>query len=87
MLASDFRPIRPIEFHWYSAEVSPRVLIDGIHSKTVTRRLMRIQEGGLLGSQAVASDYERRSVNVLAMSQVRESSQLRDVLSLNAGYI
>ncbi|KAG6880282.1 hypothetical protein C0992_000059 [Termitomyces sp. T32_za158] len=27
------------------------------------------EEGGLLGSQAVAQDYERRSVNVLAMSQ------------------
>ena len=29
------------------------------------------KEGGLLGSQAVAKDYEARSVNVLAMSQVR----------------
>ena len=28
------------------------------------------KEGGLLGSQAVAKDYEIRSVNVLAMSQV-----------------
>lgn len=28
------------------------------------------KEGGLLGSQAVAKDYEARSVNVLAMSQV-----------------
>lgn len=29
------------------------------------------QEVGLLGSQAVAKDYEARSLNVLAMSQVR----------------
>ena len=28
------------------------------------------KEGGLLGSQAVANDYEARSVNVLAMNQV-----------------
>jgi hypothetical protein len=33
-----------------------------------------IQEGGLLGSQAIAKDYEKRSVNVLAMSQVRDPS-------------
>jgi len=46
LIAADFRPLRTIEFHWYSAE-----------------------EGGLLGSQAVAKDYEARSVNVLAMSQ------------------
>ncbi|KAF9057756.1 peptidase [Panaeolus papilionaceus] len=46
LIASDFQPVRTLEFHWYSAE-----------------------EGGLLGSQAVARDYEARSVNVLAMSQ------------------
>ncbi|KAF8974389.1 peptidase [Flammula alnicola] len=46
LIAADFRPVRTVEFHWYSAE-----------------------EGGLLGSQAVAKDYEARSVNVLAMSQ------------------
>ncbi|EKM59666.1 uncharacterized protein PHACADRAFT_170253 [Phanerochaete carnosa HHB-10118-sp] len=46
LIASGFRPVRTIEFHWYSAE-----------------------EGGLLGSQAVAKDYESRSANVYAMSQ------------------
>jgi len=46
LIASDFRPVHPVEFHWYSAE-----------------------EGGLLGSQAVAKDYESRGVNVLAMNQ------------------
>ncbi|KAK2466341.1 hypothetical protein APHAL10511_001983 [Amanita phalloides] len=46
LIAADYRPLRPIEFHWYSAE-----------------------EGGLLGSQAVAKDYDRRSVEVIAMSQ------------------
>jgi len=46
LIATDFRPVRTVEFHWYSAE-----------------------EGGLLGSQAIAKDYEKRSVNVLAMSQ------------------
>jgi len=46
LIAADFRPVRPVEFHWYAAE-----------------------EGGLLGSAAVAQDYEKRSVNVHAMSQ------------------
>lgn len=46
LIAADFRPVRPVEFHWYSAE-----------------------EGGLLGSAAIASDYENRGVNVYAMSQ------------------
>jgi leucyl aminopeptidase len=46
LIASDFRPIQHVEFHWYSAE-----------------------EGGLLGSQAVAKDYEKREANVIAMSQ------------------
>ncbi|KAJ3551860.1 hypothetical protein NM688_g4466 [Phlebia brevispora] len=46
LLASNFRPVRPVEFHWYSAE-----------------------EGGLLGSQAVAQAYEQRAAQVYAMSQ------------------
>jgi len=46
LLASDFKPIRTVEFHWYSAE-----------------------EGGLLGSQAIAKKYEAEGAHVLAMSQ------------------
>ncbi|EAU84252.1 peptidase [Coprinopsis cinerea okayama7 len=46
LIAADFRPVRAVEFHWYSAE-----------------------EAGLLGSQAVAQEYERRGENVIAMSQ------------------
>lgn len=46
IIAADYRPLRTVEFHWYSAE-----------------------EGGLLGSQAVARDYAQRSIRVLAMSQ------------------
>jgi len=46
LLASDFRPARPVEFQWYSAE-----------------------EGGLLGSQQLATDYANRGVEVYAMSQ------------------
>jgi leucyl aminopeptidase len=46
LLASDFRPIRNVEFHWYSAE-----------------------EGGLLGSQAVARSYEVAKANIYAMAQ------------------
>ncbi|KIP12835.1 hypothetical protein PHLGIDRAFT_97545 [Phlebiopsis gigantea 11061_1 CR5-6] len=46
LISSNFRPVRPVEFHWYAAE-----------------------EGGLLGSQAVAQAYEARSANVYAMSQ------------------
>ncbi|TFL03554.1 peptidase [Pterulicium gracile] len=46
LLASDFRPERTVEFHWYSAE-----------------------EGGLLGSQAVARSYEAAGADVYAMAQ------------------
>jgi len=46
LLAANYRPVRNVEFQWYSAE-----------------------EGGLLGSQAIAKDYEARNVNVIAMSQ------------------
>jgi len=37
--------------------------------RTVEFHWYSAEEGGLLGSQAVAKDYEARSVNVLAMSQ------------------
>lgn len=54
-----------VEFHWYSAEVLH------CHSKLFDiLTTLPIQEGGLLGSQAVAKAYEERSANVLAMSQV-----------------
>ncbi|KAI0268885.1 peptidase [Gloeopeniophorella convolvens] len=46
LIASDFRPVEHVEFHWYAAE-----------------------EYGLLGSQAVAKDYEAKHVNVIAMNQ------------------
>ncbi|KXN86341.1 Leucine aminopeptidase 1 [Leucoagaricus sp. SymC.cos] len=46
LIAADFRPVRTLEFHWYSAE-----------------------EGGLLGSQAVARKYAAEGARVLAMSQ------------------
>jgi len=46
LIAADFRPVRAVEFHWYSAE-----------------------EGGLLGSQAIAKDYAARGLNVIAASQ------------------
>ncbi|KAI0770795.1 peptidase [Irpex lacteus] len=46
LIASNFRPERPVEFHWYAAE-----------------------EGGLLGSQAVAKAYEARDAHVYAESQ------------------
>ncbi|KAH7907010.1 hypothetical protein BJ138DRAFT_1070850 [Hygrophoropsis aurantiaca] len=46
LLAADFHPERPVEFHWYSGE-----------------------EGGLLGSQAIAKSYEAQGLEVYAMSQ------------------
>lgn len=52
-----FRPPRPVEFHWYSAE-----------------------EGGLLGSQAVAQTYEKRKVDVLAMIQVPFACLYRELV-------
>lgn len=47
LVNTGFRPQRPVEFHWYSAE-----------------------EAGLLGSQAIAQNYEKKGVDVLAMIQV-----------------
>jgi len=67
LITSDFRPVEHIEFHWYSAEVS------SLCSATVLNLNACPKEGGLLGSQAVAKDYEARGVNVIAMSQVCRS--------------
>ncbi|KAI1314603.1 Leucine aminopeptidase 1 [Mortierella claussenii] len=44
LINTGFRPVRPVEFHWYSAE-----------------------EVGLLGSQDVAEEYQKKGVEVLAM--------------------
>jgi len=46
LVENGFKPERPVEFHWYSAE-----------------------EAGLLGSQAIAKDYEANGVRVVAMLQ------------------
>jgi bacterial leucyl aminopeptidase len=64
LIAADFHPVRAVEFHWYSAEVCTLI------KYSLPYAIMFQKEGGLLGSQAVAKDYESRSVNVLAMSQV-----------------
>ncbi|KAJ3790541.1 peptidase [Lentinula aff. detonsa] len=64
LLAADYRPVRTIEFHWYSAE-----------------------EGGLLGSQAVAQDYAANSVNVIAMSQFDMTAWVKRGTREEAGII
>jgi leucyl aminopeptidase len=64
LLASDFHPVRPVEFHWYSAEVNH------FNVWCVLSLMFSFQEGGLLGSQAVAQHYEARGLKVYAMSQV-----------------
>jgi len=46
LVEGNFRPVRPVEFHWYSAE-----------------------EGGLLGSQAIALEYEKEGRDVIGMLQ------------------
>ncbi|CAG8576015.1 9254_t:CDS:2 [Funneliformis caledonium] len=46
LVAGQFRPVRPVEFHWYSAE-----------------------EAGLLGSQAIALEYEKEGKDVVGMIQ------------------
>ena len=46
-----------------------------------------MQEGGLLGSQAVANDYARRGINVYAMSQVRIQEIDEPTLSLKLIYL
>ncbi|KAJ3859308.1 peptidase [Lentinula novae-zelandiae] len=64
LLAADYRPVRTLEFHWYSAE-----------------------EGGLLGSQAVAQDYAANSVNVIAMSQFDMTAWVKRGTREEAGII
>jgi len=46
LVAGQFKPNRPVEFHWYSAE-----------------------EAGLLGSQAIALEYEKEGKDVIGMIQ------------------
>jgi len=46
LVEGKFRPQRPVEFHWYSAE-----------------------EAGLLGSQAIALEYEKEGKDVVGMLQ------------------
>lgn len=38
--------------------------------RTVEFQWYSAEEGGLLGSQAIAKDYETKGINVMAMSQV-----------------
>ena len=38
--------------------------------RTVEFQWYSAEEGGLLGSQAIAKDYEAKGINVMAMSQV-----------------
>src|SRR5436305_2650424 len=47
LVNGQFKPDRPVEFHWYSAE-----------------------EAGLLGSQAIALEYEKEGKDVVGMLQV-----------------
>lgn len=47
LLAAEYLPETPVEFHWYSAE-----------------------EGGLLGSQAIAQRYAEEGKQVKAMVQM-----------------
>lgn len=72
LITADFRPIRTVEFHWYSAEV--RIRFKQV-IPSLTFSLVASQEGGLLGSQAVAKHYEANGAHVLAMSQVIPRSQ------------
>ncbi len=69
LIAAGFQPDRTVEFHWYSAEVCFTYL--RLRSVCKINVFELDQEGGLLGSQAVAKSYESRNVNVVAMSQVR----------------
>lgn len=75
LITSDFKPVEHIEFHWYSAEVGPSMC-----STPVLHFNAWPKEGGLLGSQAVAKDYEAKGVNVIAMSQVSRSYVLGSLI-------
>jgi bacterial leucyl aminopeptidase len=47
LMAANFKPSTPVEFHWYSGE-----------------------EAGLLGSQAIATNYASSGVKVRAMMEL-----------------
>lgn len=47
LVAADFKPTTPVEFHWYSGE-----------------------EGGLLGSQAIATRYKNAGTQVKAFMEL-----------------
>ncbi|KAF8966332.1 aminopeptidase [Flammula alnicola] len=68
LLAADFRPTEPVEFHWYSAE-----------------------EVGLLGSQAIATEYRSSGVNVKAFMELDMSGYFKpgtkEVVAIQADYI
>ena len=80
LLAANFTPIHDVEFHWYSA-VSPfpgrhccvlfRVAPDNGNLPPCWYLYIRQEEGGLLGSQAVATEYASRSAKIKAQLQVR----------------
>jgi bacterial leucyl aminopeptidase len=53
LTAAGFKPVKPVEFHWYAAE-----------------------EGGLMGSAAIATAYADKRLEVKGMLQFRKSPQL-----------
>lgn len=68
LVAADWKPKTPVEFHWYSGE-----------------------EGGLLGSQDIASSYADKGVKVKAMMQLDMTGYFKpgskEVFALEADYV
>lgn len=77
LLASNFSPVHDVEFHWYSAvRITFRCILirpywrDSLPTDWNYSSFIK-EEGGLLGSQAVANDYLSRDVKVKAVLHVR----------------
>ena len=68
LVAANYKPNTPVEFHFYSGE-----------------------EGGLLGSQAIARDYKNRGVAVKAFLQLDMTAYFApgttEVISLMTDYV
>ncbi|KAK7445173.1 hypothetical protein VKT23_009604 [Stygiomarasmius scandens] len=68
LLAGNFRPSTPVEFHWYSGE-----------------------EGGLLGSQAIATSYKRNGINVKAYMNLDMTAYFKpgtaEVIALQSDFV
>lgn len=64
LLSVGFEPVNDVEFHWYDLAFRERKGLSNVSAR------YSAEEGGLLGSQAVAQEYKAKNARVLAQIQV-----------------